>query len=285
MCVCVCVQCHVPSNSTNLDQNVFPQKTFFPHLFFKHLHLTQCHVCSCVRVRICVYVCIGPNEGLLSVIYTVYPFDTEQLNLNAVKLRFPHKVPKNCKRWAAFDAVFNTNKASKTRHLVENNLDILQTGACETIVGGAADVAAEPAIVDPSIAQAQVCENKVASYIATENETPRSIAKKQGVTAEDVVALNSSRFHVPLCTSSRFKNGTLVHIPAVPRFKGSGNAPLLSISEDALVHICCGLKSHLHVSRMAGVSRYMRQCASNAGIPHIANIHLCITHMNSTHIG
>ena len=34
----------------------------------------------------------GPKEGLLPVIYTHYPFETEDLNVNATKLRFPHKV-------------------------------------------------------------------------------------------------------------------------------------------------------------------------------------------------
>ena len=34
----------------------------------------------------------GPEEGLLPVIYTHDPFKTEEINLNAVELRFPYKV-------------------------------------------------------------------------------------------------------------------------------------------------------------------------------------------------
>ena len=42
-----------------------------------------------------------PKEGLISIMYTAYPYETEDLNMFSGNLRFPHKVPRDCRRWAA----------------------------------------------------------------------------------------------------------------------------------------------------------------------------------------
>ena len=201
----------------------------------------------------------------------------------ATKLRFPYRAPKECKRWVAFETLVNSSKISNAKasrtlacdpRLFERHIDTLQlpSAAHEDEAGSAPAFAAlstpaeavQPlgapsASVGDSFAPRQ---RATALYIAFENETPTSIAKRTGTALADILALNRGRFPVALFAKSRFKHGTRVLVPAWPlddtnSGRGSSAPPsqhgmtLMGLSEDTLVAIMCRLECHLSVSRLA----------------------------------
>ena len=205
-------------------------------------------------------------------------------------------------------AVLNTNHRRKTQnkvidaHQMEKNLNILHASSgtlgygsvgsihrCtasendpEASYAGARQESADRVVL--SFAE----ERSFSEYVAQENEKPTSIAQKLGVSLQQLMALNASRFPVPLFSTSKFKSGTIVHIPLkgkesctlerislkptskrkASRVSRDMHAPpcLMLLQEDAVVQILCRLNSHVHVSRVAVVSRAMARLALNPSV-------------------
>jgi len=170
----------------------------------------------------------GPNEGFVSVIYTAEPYESEDLNMNAktTKLRFPHKVPRGCRRWEAFQALFAPRTADgKARHEVEKYLGILQPTHAglalrddgHPLSQGNTDAARAGAAHEPCAL--------LATYTAQENDTPRALAKNFGIDVHEFMALNQAQFSVPLLPKSRFKGGTHLLLPPAKQAATQASCP------------------------------------------------------------